>query len=142
MYFSKKYRIFDKPKKKDVPEFWLRSMLISASAWVSFAHGSNDGQKGVGLVMLILISLIPTSFAINPEIPFSQMQENVSRISTEIQTLSADQSHTIPEKVQKNIENLQASITSENPQEIRLAILDFQESWKDFSQDASFFPQA
>lgn len=45
LYFSKKYRIFSKPKKKDVPEFWLRSILIASSAWVSFAHGSNDGQK-------------------------------------------------------------------------------------------------
>lgn len=45
MYFSKKRRFFAKPKKKEVPEFWLRSLLVAASAWVSFAHGSNDGQK-------------------------------------------------------------------------------------------------
>ena len=41
------------------PKTWIKTTLIGSSAFVSFAHGSNDGQKGVGLTMLILISLMP-----------------------------------------------------------------------------------
>lgn len=52
-------------------------MLIATSAWVSFAHGSNDGQKGVGLAMLILISLAPSMFAINPDIKTSEFKDDI-----------------------------------------------------------------
>lgn len=86
IYFSKKQRIFARPKKKEVPEFWLRSLLIASSAWVSFAHGSNDGQKGVGLVMLILISLVPSSFAINPSISRENISKNIVYIEHMLQT--------------------------------------------------------
>ncbi len=39
--------------------FWIRSLLILTCTGVSFAHGSNDGQKGMGLIMLILIGTVP-----------------------------------------------------------------------------------
>src|SRR5262249_38054208 len=42
---------------------------------VSFAHGSNDGQKGMGLIMLILIGTVPTTYALNKAMPASQMEE-------------------------------------------------------------------
>ncbi len=56
--------------RKDVkgrkhPPFWTRFFLILSALGVSFAHGSNDGQKGVGLFMLVLIAIVPTSFVIN-----------------------------------------------------------------------------
>nr|WP_307836129.1 inorganic phosphate transporter [Chromobacterium sp. ASV5] len=47
------------------PPFWARFMLITSSMGMSFSHGSNDGQKGVGLVMLVLIALAPTHFVVN-----------------------------------------------------------------------------
>jgi PiT family inorganic phosphate transporter len=50
----------DKP-----PVWWVRGLLILTCTGVSFAHGSNDGQKGIGLIMLILIGLVPAHFAIN-----------------------------------------------------------------------------
>ena len=46
------------------PKSWIRGTLITSSAFVSFAHGSNDGQKGVGLAMLILIAFFPTMYDI------------------------------------------------------------------------------
>lgn len=49
------------------PPFWARFMLIVSSMGMSFSHGSNDGQKGVGLVMLVLIGLAPAQFVINLE---------------------------------------------------------------------------
>lgn len=47
------------------PPFWTRFMLILSSMGVSFAHGSNDGQKGVGLIMLVLIGIVPANYVLN-----------------------------------------------------------------------------
>lgn len=49
----------------EIPSFWQRSLLILTCGGVSFAHGSNDGQKGMGLMMLILVALLPSLFAVN-----------------------------------------------------------------------------
>lgn len=50
---------------KKHPPFWTRFMLIVSAMGVSFAHGSNDGQKGVGLIMLVLIGVVPAKFVLN-----------------------------------------------------------------------------
>ncbi|WP_395479783.1 inorganic phosphate transporter PitA [Candidatus Curculioniphilus buchneri] len=47
------------------PPFWTRIALILSAAGVSFSHGANDGQKGIGLIMLVLISVVPAGFVIN-----------------------------------------------------------------------------
>src|SRR5262249_10973699 len=63
------------PKGDQPPPWWIRSILILTCTGVSFAHGSNDGQKGMGLIMLILIGTVPTAYALNRAMPASQMQE-------------------------------------------------------------------
>lgn len=50
---------------KKHPPFWTRLMLVISSMWMSFAHGSNDGQKGIGLLMLVLIGLVPDNFVLD-----------------------------------------------------------------------------
>lgn len=57
--------IFKEPPAKKAPPFWIRSILVLTCTSVSYAHGSNDGQKGVGLVMLILIGFAPVYFSID-----------------------------------------------------------------------------
>ncbi len=57
--------LYEAPTKDTPPPLWIRAILIFTCTGVSFAHGSNDGQKGMGLVMLILIGVIPASFALN-----------------------------------------------------------------------------
>lgn len=47
------------------PSLWIRMILILSAAGVSFSHGANDGQKGIGLVMLLLVGVAPTSFMLN-----------------------------------------------------------------------------
>lgn len=63
--------IFMEPKGKKAPPLLIRSILVLTCTSVSYAHGSNDGQKGVGLIMLILIAFAPSFFALdrhkNPE---------------------------------------------------------------------------
>jgi phosphate/sulfate permease len=57
--------LFKEPKKNQPPPSWIRSILIVTCTLVSFFHGQNDGQKGVGLVMLILIGIVPLYFALD-----------------------------------------------------------------------------
>ena len=57
--------IFKEPHKRKPPPLWIRLILIVTCTLVSFFHGSNDGQKGVGLIMLILIGIVPTYFALD-----------------------------------------------------------------------------
>ncbi|MGI4830733.1 MAG: inorganic phosphate transporter, partial [Janthinobacterium lividum] len=47
------------------PPFYIRALLVLTCTGVSFAHGSNDGQKGMGLIMLILVGTVPTAYALN-----------------------------------------------------------------------------
>jgi len=58
-------RLYRAPEGDAPPRFWIRALLILTCTGVSFAHGSNDGQKGMGLIMLILIGTVPTAYALN-----------------------------------------------------------------------------
>jgi PiT family inorganic phosphate transporter len=57
--------LYEAPKGNQPPPWWIRGILILTCTGVSFAHGSNDGQKGMGLIMLILIGTVPTAYALN-----------------------------------------------------------------------------
>lgn len=52
-------------EKKKRPPFWPRFCLVCSAMGMSFAHGQNDGQKGIGLVMLVLFSIVPAQFVVN-----------------------------------------------------------------------------
>jgi PiT family inorganic phosphate transporter len=57
--------LFQSPKGDTPPPWPVRALLVLTCTGVSFAHGSNDGQKGMGLIMLILIGIAPVAFALN-----------------------------------------------------------------------------
>ncbi len=57
--------LYRAPEKGKAPPWWIRSLLLFTCTGVSYAHGSNDGQKGMGLIMLILIGIVPGLFAVN-----------------------------------------------------------------------------
>lgn len=65
--------LFAEPKGDQPPPLWIRSILVLTCTLVSFFHGSNDGQKGMGLIMLILIGTVPTAYALNRALPESQV---------------------------------------------------------------------
>lgn len=63
--FSRKPELFEPPEGTNPPPFWIRSLLVASCAGVSFVHGSNDGQKGMGLIMLVLIGIVPMAYSLN-----------------------------------------------------------------------------
>jgi len=65
------------PEGTQPPPFWIRCLLVLTCTGVSFAHGSNDGQKGMGLIMLILIGTVPTAYALNHTVSSSHVQQFV-----------------------------------------------------------------
>ncbi len=79
---SKKEDIFNEPKKDKSPPWWIRMILILTCTGVSYSHGSNDGQKGVGLVMLILIAIVPAKFALDLDRNPVDIRAEVRKIST------------------------------------------------------------
>jgi PiT family inorganic phosphate transporter len=58
--------LYTAPEGDKPPPLWIRGLLVLTCTGVSFAHGSNDGQKGMGLIMLILIGIVPAVYALNP----------------------------------------------------------------------------
>jgi inorganic phosphate transporter, PiT family len=58
-------RLYKAPEGTAPPPFYIRCLLILTCGGVSYFHGSNDGQKGMGLIMLILVGTVPTAYALN-----------------------------------------------------------------------------
>jgi PiT family inorganic phosphate transporter len=70
--------LYQPPKGDQPPPFWIRSVLVLTCTGVSVTHGSNDGQKGIGLIMLILIGLQPARYAIDPSYGARQSEKAVA----------------------------------------------------------------
>ena len=70
--------LYEAPVGTEPPPFWIRSLLLLTCTGVSFAHGSNDGQKGMGLIMLILIGTVPTAYALNHAITRKQSDDFIA----------------------------------------------------------------
>lgn len=86
----KNKEIFKEPKKNSPPPAWIRAILITTCTLVSFFHGRNDGQKGIGLVMVILIAFLPGYFAVNHNFDLKNLNQSVavvSQISNKIDTI-------------------------------------------------------
>lgn len=72
--------IYKEPIPGKKPPIWIRFLLWLTCGLVSFFHGQNDGQKGVGLVMIILISILPTYFALDEKVNIQSVGANVQHI--------------------------------------------------------------
>ena len=71
-------RLYEAPKGDEPPPWWIRGLLILSCTGVCFFHGSNDGQKGMGLIMLILIGTVPTTYALNHAVTASESQDFIA----------------------------------------------------------------
>jgi len=70
--------LYEAPKDNKPPPFPIRALMVLTCTGVSFFHGSNDGQKGMGLIMLILIGTVPTAYALNHAVTAQDIQEFIA----------------------------------------------------------------
>lgn len=139
-------QIFSEPKKNQPPPGWIRSILIGTCTLVSFFHGRNDGQKGIGLVMLILIGILPSMFAIKSGNELKEIKPDlltIQSIVNKIDTthLGAYQKQNI-EDIHTNVEYLLPRITNHstdttNKMLLRAAVLKISSETKALLKDES-----
>jgi len=85
-FLVRRPELYQAPTTSKPPPSWIRGLLVLTCSLVSFFHGSNDGQKGMGLIMLILIGVAPTAYALNRAPPvghadaFIAAAQNASKI--------------------------------------------------------------
>jgi inorganic phosphate transporter, PiT family len=71
--FIRDPRLYEPPEGDKPPIWWMRYLLILTCTGVSFSHGTNDGQKSIGLIMLTIIGLLPADYALNMNISSEQI---------------------------------------------------------------------
>jgi inorganic phosphate transporter, PiT family len=80
MLLKKRPELFQAPEGDAPPPWPVRLLLIGTCTGVSYAHGSNDGQKGIGLLMLALIAFVPSQFTVNPNFRAPEIQKAIVQI--------------------------------------------------------------
>jgi phosphate/sulfate permease len=76
--------IYKEPIPGKKPPLWIRGILIASCGLVSSAHGSNDGQKGIGMLMLVLIVFLPKTYIINPNTDLDQLKASAFVINEKL----------------------------------------------------------
>ncbi len=120
----------------------MRTILIAASGLVSFMHGKNDGQKGVGIATLILVILLPGHFAINPSIDITSLQGDVIKVQSVLSSINtenlSDTDKKTIENTKESIQKIEAIIQKDGPSDeekktFRRNILLLQDNYKKLS---------
>ena len=103
--------------ENDKPPILVRLLLITTCTLVSFFHGSNDGQKGVGLLMLILIAFLPAKFAVNHAISNDKILLSLNKTEQVLSraTTSSNVGKAEILKIDSSIDKAKMMITSKNP---------------------------
>ncbi len=136
-----KNELFETQDKNHEPPKGIKIVLFISSNLVSFFHGKNDGQKGMGLIMIVLISLLPSFFSINPDlnpqiikteinkiekIVDSNPSENLTSLKNSIKEFKSMPEESGQEKkIRKNLIEINqkiSEITSSNNQEVATLI--------------------
>jgi inorganic phosphate transporter, PiT family len=95
--FKKQLELFQPPEGNKPPPPLIRAILIFTCTGVSFAHGSNDGQKGMGLIMLILIGIVPLAYSLNRGLDQQHLQ-SFSQLSSQTATAIYAEHADIPDE--------------------------------------------
>ena len=88
--------LYRAPQGNRAPPLWIRSILVLTCTGVSFAHGSNDGQKGMGLIMLILIGVVPAAYALNRAMPADRVMQFQAVAHAAVESLHSQQPGAAP----------------------------------------------
>ncbi|MFD2786888.1 inorganic phosphate transporter [Hymenobacter rubripertinctus] len=96
--------IFKEPHKRKPPPLWIRLTLVVTCTLVSYFHGSNDGQKGVGLIMLILIGIVPSYFALDQSKNPLDMRDSLVRVEQVMSRVNVNDLSTVDKKAVAEIQ--------------------------------------
>lgn len=120
--FLKSPSLYLPPAEGDKPPVWVRGILLLTCGGVSFAHGSNDGQKGMGLILLVLVGLMPGYYALN--VHQTSMVSDLQASLTELREIVKHSEE--PAKVESHIEDLSRLLLDKNT----LAEIPVDERWQ------------
>jgi phosphate/sulfate permease len=99
--------LYHPPGEGDNPPSWIRGVLLATCGGVSFAHGSNDGQKGMGLILLALVGFLPSYYSMDLRHP--GLAKEVAQSAAEIDKVLEKQDALTPE-LHKELEHIQQSL--------------------------------
>jgi PiT family inorganic phosphate transporter len=108
--FVKTPRLFEPADPEKSPPHWVRGVLIATCTGVSFAHGSNDGQKGIGLLMLVLIVALPSSLGLNLDMKPAELQKLTTELEHALQYFKTQ----VSEKKQPANDQAKSALTEYN----------------------------
>lgn len=117
----KEKKIFSEPEGKVSPPWYIRWLLILTCTLVSFFHGSNDGQKGVGLLLIVMMTFLPLHFALSPGFSPQAASLTLEKVQS---ALPASSVYPEIQKAQESIMALKTDIEQLDPKDVkqRLAI--------------------
>jgi len=132
----KNQKIFEAPDGDNPPPAWIRTILILTCSGVSFSHGSNDGQKGIGLLMLVLIGILPTYYALNPEYSLKDYQNAFGVFKEKIEIVAKDYPKNTFDNIQAEMSSLNTLLAKENldkkeAKEVRRSIIKLEKKFKE-----------
>jgi phosphate/sulfate permease len=102
-------RLYHPPNEGDSPPHWVRGVLLATCGGVSFAHGSNDGQKGMGLILLALIGFLPTHYALDLSDPVRARNVRGSAVAIRA-ILEAREPRTLTSAVRSDLDAIAADL--------------------------------
>jgi PiT family inorganic phosphate transporter len=107
--------LYNSPQEKDTPPFTIRMLTILGCMGISFTHGMNDGQKGVGLLMVVLVAFLPVHFALAPDFDAVKAKETINKIELAIKTDNSNEKlERLQKESSKTIQLLAAMSASKN----------------------------
>ena len=104
----KEPKLYVPPVEGERPPVWVRVVLLVTCGGVSFAHGSNDGQKGMGLLLLVLIGFMPAHYALNVNRP--EMAPEVRNAAGEVRAAFTAHNVPVPEEIAKDLDYLEREL--------------------------------
>ncbi|MBK9981720.1 MAG: inorganic phosphate transporter [Saprospiraceae bacterium] len=148
--FIKNKAIFKDPSQNNnqPPPLWIRFILLSTCTLVSFFHGNNDGQKGVGIMMIVLLAMLPGYYALNPEIKMEKLELAITTMREATKQYKVDGIFDPHHEALSSLDELESEIplliSKEKGERVktRKTIQAFSKKIKPLLNDPEFLPEA
>jgi phosphate/sulfate permease len=118
---EKRQELFKEPDTETPPPMWIRAILITTCTLVSYFHGQNDGQKGLGLLLVTLMTFAPLQFALAPDFSVDKINKSLTEIQTQLQSkeVAAGLAPKELAKLSESIELLKQDIVVAQPNDVK-----------------------